>query len=129
LIGWGSGPFISEFSREGELLFEARFPPEGESYRAFRFPWSGHPTEEPAVTVEQGPDEKIKLYASWNGATEVESWEVFAGPRPDRLGSVGSVPRDGFETAMLVQTSHSYVAVRANDRLGQHLGTSAPVKL
>ena len=129
LIGWGSEPFISEFSREGELLFEARFPPGGESYRAFRFPWSGHPTDEPAVAVEQGPDDKLKLYASWNGATEVESWEVFAGPRPGRLESVGSVPWDGFETAMLVRTSHSYVAVRAKDRLGRPLGTSAPVKL
>jgi hypothetical protein len=129
LIGWGSGPYVSEFSHEGELLFEARFPPEGESYRAFRFEWSGQPTDEPAVAVEQGPDDKIKLYASWNGATEVATWEVLAGPRQSRLESVGSVPRDGFETAMLVKTSHSYVAVRAKDRLGQHLGTSAPVEL
>ena len=129
LIGWGSGPFISEFSHEGELLFEARFPPHGESYRAYRFPWSGHPTDEPAVAVEKGPDDKLKLYASWNGATEVATWEVLAGPRQSRLEPVGSVPRDGFETAMLVQTSHSYVAVRAKDRLGQPLGTSAPVKL
>jgi hypothetical protein len=129
LIGWGSEPFVSGFSYEGELLFEARFPPECESYRAFRFPWSGHPTDEPAVALEQGPDDKLKLYVSWNGATEVESWEVFAGPRPGRLESVGSVPRDGFETAMLVQTFDPYIAVRAKDRVGQPLGISAPVKL
>jgi hypothetical protein len=129
LIGWGSGPFISEFSHEGELLFEARFPPDGESYRAFRFPWSGYPDDDPTVAVEQGPEDKLKLYASWNGATEVATWEVLAGPRPGRLESVGSVSRDRFETSMLVRTSHSYVAVRAKDRLGQHLGTSAPVKL
>jgi hypothetical protein len=129
LIGWGSGPFISEFSHEGELLFEARLLPDGESYRAFRFPWSGHPTDEPAVAVEQGPDDRVKLYASWNGATGLATWEVLAGPRQSRLESVGSVPRDGFETAMLVQTFDPYVAVRAKDRLGQPLGTSAPVKL
>jgi hypothetical protein len=129
LIGWGSGPFISEFSHKGKLLFEARFPPDGESYRAFRFPWSGYPTDEPAVAVEQGPDDKVKLYASWNGATEVATWEVLAGPLQSRLESVGSVPRDSFETAMLVQTFDPYVAVRAKDRLGQPLGTSAPVKL
>jgi hypothetical protein len=129
LIGWGSQPFVSEFSHEGELLFEARFPPDGESYRAFRFLWSGHPTDEPAVEVEQGPEDKVKLYASWNGATEVATWEVLAGPRQSRLESVGSVPRDGFETAMLVQTFDPYVAVRAKDRLGQPLGASAPVKL
>jgi hypothetical protein len=129
LIGWGSGPFVSEFSHEGELLFEARFPPDGESYRAFRFPWSGHPTDEPAVAVEQGPDDKVKLYASWNGATEVTTWEVLAGPRPGRLQWVGSVPRDGFETSMLVQSFDPYVAVRAKDHFGQVLGSSAPVKL
>jgi hypothetical protein len=129
LIGWGSGPFISEFSYDGELLFEARFPPECESYRAFRFPWSGHSTDEPAVAVEQGPDDKVTLFASWNGATGVTTWEVLAGPRPGRLKWVGSVPRDGFETAMLVQTFDPYVAVRAKDHFGQPLGTSAPVKL
>ena len=92
LIGWGSGPFVSEFSHEGELLFEARFPPEGESYRAFRFPWSGHPTDEPALAVEQGPDDKVKLYVSWNGATEIDVWEVLAGPHPGpiRVGRIGA---------------------------------------
>jgi Arylsulfotransferase (ASST) len=128
-IGWGSQPFASEFSYDGELLMDLRLPPDGESYRAFRFPWSGHPTYEPAVAVEQGPDDKVILYASWNGATEVESWEVLAGPRPDQLEALGSVPRDGFETAMLAQTSHSYFAVRAKELSGQVLGISAAVKL
>ena len=36
-IGWGSQPFVSEFSHEGKLRFNARFPPDGESYRTFRF--------------------------------------------------------------------------------------------
>ena len=129
LIGWGSGPYISEFSHVGELLFDARFPPDGESYRAFRFPWSGYPDDDPTVALEEGPNDKFKLYASWNGATEVATWEVLTGPRPSRLESVGSVPRDGFETAMLVQSSHSYGAVRAKDRFGRVLGTSAPMEV
>jgi hypothetical protein len=128
-IGWGSAPFISEFSYEGKLLFNAHFPPDCESYRAFRFPWKGHPTDAPAVVAEFGPEEKVTLYASWNGATEVATWEVLAGPRPGQLESVDSFPRHGFETAMLVQTSDPYVAVRAKDRFGQVLGASAPVKL
>jgi hypothetical protein len=129
LIGWGSGPFVSEFSYDGELLLNVRLPPEGESYRAFRFPWSGYPHDDPTVAVEQGPDDKVILYASWNGATEVTTWEVLAGPRPGRLQWVGSVPRDGFETSMLVQSFDPYVAVRAKDHFGQVLGSSAPVKL
>src|SRR5215216_3085750 len=40
-MGWGSEPYFSEFSEDGELLFDASFPSELESYRAFRFPWKG----------------------------------------------------------------------------------------
>src|SRR5215208_5051437 len=128
-IGWGSQPLISEFSHDGRPLLGAHLPPDGESYKAFRFPWSGHPIEDPAVAVEQLSDEKVKLYASWNGTTEVDSWEVLAGERPGRLESVGAVPWDGFETAMLVQSSHSYFAVQAKEHSGRVLGTSPPVKL
>jgi hypothetical protein len=130
LIGWGSGPFVSEFSHEGALLFDARLPHDGESYRAFRFPWSGNPTDEPAVAVEHRPPAgKVAIYASWNGATEVESWEVVSGSGPGLLKPLGSVPRNGFETAMLAQTYGRYVAVRAKDRSGEILGASASVKI
>jgi hypothetical protein len=128
-IGWGSAPVISEFSYEGKLLFNAHFPPDVESYRAFRFPWKGHPTDAPTVVAESGFDAEVTLYASWNGATEVVTWEVLAGPSPGQLKSAASFPRDGFETAMLVQTSDPYVAVRAKDRFGQALGASAPFKV
>src|SRR5215210_1310884 len=128
-VGWGSQPSISEFSYDGELILNGRFPPDGESYRAFRFPWKGRPTEAPAVALGRLSDERVKLYASWNGATEVESWEVPAGERPGQLDSLGSVPRNGFETPMLVQTSHPYFAVRAKEGSGRVLGISAPIKL
>jgi hypothetical protein len=42
-VGWGSEPHFSEFSRDGELLFSANFPPKVESYRASRFPWRESP--------------------------------------------------------------------------------------
>ena len=37
-VGWGRALAISEFSREGELLFDLRLPPQNKTYRAFRFP-------------------------------------------------------------------------------------------
>ena len=127
-VGWGSQPFFSEFSHDGELLFDAHLPPSDDSYRAFRFPWKGHPADAPAVAVDRGPHDEVALYASWNGATEVATWEVLAGSRPDRLEPLGSVPRDGFETAMAARTAEPYVAVRAKDSSGRVLGASKPVK-
>jgi hypothetical protein len=127
-VGWGSEPFFSEFDSDGELLFDVSFPSEVESYRAFRFPWSGQPGDDPAVAVESGPGDEVMVYASWNGATEIASWQVLVGPDPDRLKRAGSAPRDGFETAITVNTGEPYVAVQAKNRSGQVLGTSEAVK-
>ena len=127
-VGWGSAPFVSEHTRDGELLFEARFPESVESYRAFRFPWKGLPKDRPAIAAESGPEDRVTLYASWNGATEVASWEVLAGPAPDELGSLGRAPRRGFETAISFTTEEPYVGVRARDRSGRALGASEAVE-
>jgi arylsulfotransferase ASST len=70
-VGWGSELFTFEFSYDGKILFEAYLRFDGETYRAFRFPWSANLTEEPAVTAERVPEDEVKFYASWNGATEV----------------------------------------------------------
>jgi len=128
-IGWGRALVFSEFSKDGEPLFDAKLPPPNRSYRYFRFPWSGHPTDRPAAVAERANEEELEVYASWNGATEVSSWEVLAGPRQDQIEPLGSVPRNGFETAMSVQTTHPYVAVRAKDRSGRILETTEPIKL
>jgi hypothetical protein len=128
-VGWGRALAISEFGEDGTLRFDARLPPQNRSYRAFRFPWRGHPTDRPAAAAERASEREVRLYASWNGATEVKSWEVLAGPRYVGLVSLGSVTRDGFETAILAHTSEPYVAVRARDASGQILGTSVPIDI
>jgi hypothetical protein len=128
-VGWGSAPYLSEHDRGGKLLFEAHFPREVESYRAFRFPWSGQPEERPAVAVEPGPENRATLYASWNGGTGVHAWEVMAGPKPDGLEPLGSAPRKGFETAIALTTDEPYAAVKAKDRSGLKLGASEAIEL
>jgi hypothetical protein len=128
-VGWGSEPSYSEFGRDGKLLFDASFTPELESYRAFRFPWKGHPEDAPAVVAEVGPEGEVTLYVSWNGATEVASWEVLVGSGSDELESVGSAPRKGFETALKLQTDEPYVAVKAKDGSGRVLGASKALQL
>ena len=126
-VGWGSAPYLSEYGGDGELLFDARFPREVESYRAFRFPWKGAPEGRPAVAAASGTEDRVTAYASWNGATEVAGWEVLAGPAPDDLLPLGSAPRKGFETAISFRTREPYVAVRAKDRSGRTLAASEAV--
>jgi hypothetical protein len=128
-VGWGSEPGFSEFHEDGELLFDANFPAGVESYRTFRFPWTGRPKERPSVAAEAGPKRgEVSVYASWNGATEVTSWVILAGPSPDRLKALGSVPRDGFETAMAARTEEPYIGVEAVDRQNRRLGRSVAIR-
>jgi hypothetical protein len=128
-VGWGSAPVFSEFSHDGKLLFSAAFPTEGESYRAFRFPWSGQPTDDPAVAAESGSEDEVTLYASWNGATEVATWQVLAGSGPDKLEPLGSASRQGFETVITVHTTEPYVGLKAMNNSGKALGTTRTIKL
>ena len=127
-VGWGSEPYFSELSWDGELLFDASFPPEVESYRAFRFHWKGEPQTRPEIVAEIGEGDEVHVYASWNGATEVATWRVLAGHRPDDLEAVGSFPRAGFETIATLQAQGPYFAVKAEDDVGQELAISRAVK-
>ncbi len=127
-VGWGSAPYLTEHDAEGGLLFDAGFPPQVESYRAFRFPWKGRPQGDPDLGGESGREGRVTLYASWNGATEVATWEVLAGPGVEDLSPAGSAPRKGFETAITLRTEEPYVAVRAKDGSGRVLGVSRALK-
>src|SRR5918993_4697083 len=108
-IGWGRALVFSEFSKDGELLLDARLPPENNSYRAFRFSWNADPSDQLAAIAERASEEEVRVYASWNGATQIATWEVLAAPSPNQLESLGSVPREGFETSMSVRTAEPYV--------------------
>jgi len=127
-IGWGSSPVISEFTKDNIVQFDAEFPTESESYRAFRFPWKGYPKYAPAIAAESGQDDKVIIYASWNGATEVDTWQVLAGESPRKLQELASTPREGFETVITVKTTEPYVCVRAVHASGKVLGSSRAIK-
>jgi len=129
LVGWGAKPYLSEYSADSRhLLFEARFPRGGESYRAYKFPWVGRPATAPALAARLRGG-KLTAHASWNGATEVATWRVFAGPVPDALSPAAVAARTGFESTIeLPGGSGPYVQVQALDAAGQVLGTSSTVK-
>jgi hypothetical protein len=126
-VGWGELPYFTEFGPDGETLFDARFPSPGQSYRAFRFPWSATPAAPPAVAVRSGEAGSATVYASWNGATGVSGWTVLGGASATTLSPIASVPSTGFETAIPVSSADAYFAVQALGSQGQALRTSAAV--
>lgn len=127
-VGWGSAGAFSEFRRDGSLAFDASFP-SGQSYRCFRFPWTGSPVEQPALAVETDGTLAVAAYCSWNGATEVSSWEILGGSHPEGMVTVGEAARSGFETRMVVGDRGPYFAALARGASGRVLGASSVVRL
>jgi Arylsulfotransferase (ASST) len=125
LVGYGGVPAISEFGKDGSLLFDAHQPYDMSFYRAFRFPWTGRPLSPPAVlaTLNDTGEETI-VHASWNGATEVASWRVLAGQHPGSLKAQAEIGADGFESSTTLPVKYAYAAVQALDAAGHALGTS-----
>jgi hypothetical protein len=126
-IGWGAEPYFSEFSASGQLLFDGHMHGSYESYRTYRFPWVGTPTTTPAIAAV-GANAKVTVYASWNGATQVASWRVFAGTSPKALVPVATAADAGFETAIATPARAPYVAVQALESSGAVIGTSKTIK-
>lgn len=122
LVGWGAEPYYTEYRSDGTVVVDARFE-RGQSYRAFRFPWRGTPTERPAVAARRGPD-GVTVYASWNGSTETTNWEVLGGHHRHGLSTVGAAEKTGFETPITTVGNPGYVAVVARDGTGRRLASS-----
>jgi hypothetical protein len=125
-IGWGEAPYFTEVSPSGAVLFDAHIPYPGQSYRAYRFPWSATPATPPSLAVSASSATAATVYASWNGATGVSDWVLLAGASPKSLAPLATVPSSGFETAIPVASADAYFAVQALSSGGQLLGTSQP---
>jgi hypothetical protein len=127
VLGWGAVGGVSEFAKNGTLLFDAHLPPGMSSYRAFRFPWEGQPLTPPAVSSQlTSTGDSTAVFASWNGATNVASWRILASTEDaSSVKPVASIPDSGFESSTILPEAYKYVAVQALDASGHLLGTSA----
>jgi hypothetical protein len=128
-VGWGSTGYASEFAVDGTVLMDADFSGSIQSYRCFRFPWQAQPTTKPAIVADPPAGGMVTAYASWNGATEVASWELLGGNQAGSLTSLGTFARADFETAMTVKPAGSLLAVRALDANQAVLAVSATVTI
>jgi hypothetical protein len=129
MVGWGSQRYFSEFDPAGNVVFNAHVTLGFESYRVYRMPWVGRPTTRPRIAAPRSPGAGTPVYVSWNGATEVASWEILAGSRASSLRSVATGRRTGFETRFSLSGSPRYVAARARDAAGRVLSTSVATRV
>lgn len=95
--------------------------------------WVGKPNTLPALKTFASPNGRDEMsstsYVSWNGATEVVSWEFFGSD--ERVGeyqSLGTISKAGFETSFISINAWKYTRVHAKDAKGNILGKSSPVE-
>ncbi len=127
-VGWGSEPYFSEYSASGQLLFDAHMHGSYESYRGYRFAWTGAPTSAPAIAAASASGGRARVYASWNGDTRTASWRVLAGASANTLAPVATAARNGFETSVTTPGPAAYVAVQALDASGAVLASSRTIR-
>jgi hypothetical protein len=127
-VGFGSQPWFTEFDSRGRTVFDARFVGANQSYRAYRYPWTGTPATPPAIGWHTSKG-TTTVYATYNGSTLLARWQVLGGSSANSLKPVTSVAKAAFETPIKVPKGSSYVAVRAEDSHGHVLGTSRTVKV
>jgi hypothetical protein len=136
LVGWGSdgppaGPltsFITEYSSSGSVLADYELAGQDVSYRAYSLPWVGLPLTKPDVAAIDTSGQTT-VYASWNGSTQTQAWELLAGPKRTSLSPVSITPRSGFETAIATTAPGPFVEVKALGADGKVLKTSAVVRV
>jgi hypothetical protein len=109
-VNWGSAGAITEFSPDGDVIFNAYLESgelwrnsDVENYRGFRFEWTGTPEEQIAVAA-LGHGESIMVYVSWNGDTETRFWRFFGVERDGKERLLGEEVKNGFETGFYVRS-------------------------
>lgn len=132
LVGWGNSGegyngdgYLTEHTADGGLVLEGSMSRRFGTYRVFKSPFVGHPTEAPAVKSFRASTAKGQpatlVYVSWNGATEVKTWRVLS----SRNQVIAESSKKGFETSILCSGLYDTVAVEGLDADGDILGRSA----
>lgn len=129
LVNWGSEGAVTEFNENGKPIFHAyldsgKLFEQVENYRAFKYDWTGQPSEKIAVVTEITNDDKSIVYVSWNGDTETKSWEFYAIESNGKQKFLGEKERSGFETSIELDGKYEKIIVVSRGSNGKTLGTS-----
>ena len=102
-----------------------------QSYTALKYHWTGQPSYPPSAVPGIA---KTSVFVSWNGATEVESWQLRFLLDGEAGKVVATADKTGFETEMpfpedFDKESMRYFIVEALDSDGHVLGKTDIVDL
>lgn len=136
LVSYGQSPVAQEFDHDSNLLMQTRFGYEGaaQNYRAFRQEWHATPASwNPRLAVdeevERGARRTVRAFVSWNGATDVKSWNIYAteavlGEQGKKSKMLARAMKKGFETTFVVQLWNDECLVVAAVQHGEEIRRS-----
>jgi hypothetical protein len=125
LVDWGVVPEVTQYRRSGRVLMDLSLS--GQSYRGFRFAWTGVPSTPPAGAARL-TSSGTEVWASWNGSTQLRAWRVLAGATSSTLAvAAARVSKAGFETSISLNKPYAAVEVQALSASGHVLSTSQPI--
>jgi hypothetical protein len=132
-ICWSKASELSEHSPDGRVLMEAAFKLRSAgTYRGYKFPWVGQPSAPPDIKSFTHQSDNVRnttVYVSWNGATEVKTWNVYGtNSSDDDVRLITSAKRQGFETMLTFDGYAETIYVEAVDLRGNFLGRSGTFK-
>ncbi|PTB59145.1 hypothetical protein M431DRAFT_544402 [Trichoderma harzianum CBS 226.95] len=145
MTGWGYYPGFVEYTSDGTPVMDFQRGaiggeplPDMFAYRVNKGDWKGNPSWPPSVAADAPNNSTLNatVYVSWNGATEVASWAIFASNDHSSINShtnlIAESPRDGFETAISLSsqnTTRRYVGAAAVSSSGDVLGSTIVIDL
>lgn len=108
-MGYGDEPYLKEYSPNKNVIWSAQFANAnlGQSYRTYKQEWHATPYTKPDLVVSTvGRNDSLSAcsfsslrgYVSWNGATDVTGYTVYAGNSENSLKFIGNFEKKGFET-------------------------------
>lgn len=119
-IGWGEHAYFSEHLEDGTTIQYAKVADRASNvmiYRSNKYNWSGQPVTKPALwSFSKNGKDNTRMWVSWNGATEVRSWNFYIGPSASGPWTfAGNAEKNGFETEFHLATFAPWSFAEARD--------------
>lgn len=130
-IGWGEHAYFSEHTAQGSAVMYAKLADRASNvmiYRSYKANWTAQPLTKPALWTYSRRNlesDGMMFYVSWNGATEVRSWNFYTAQNASGpFTSVGNAKKTGFETAFHLANTTDWAYAEAVDEHGRPLDRS-----